>query len=485
MCSLAPAPHEGRGSRSGAGGACRPPIGLRSSGTTPTSMSAGRASAGRRRRSTSATAFCSSATTTTSSRSDREMHDLCAEIGCELETWPSSRRDLPQREALPVQRPPSTCCATSRCRRSRASGWGSAPSGCRSAPTTVEPYEPITIRDWVERVMGKPAWEHVWGPLLCGKFRDQADDISMSWLWAKLRNRRQVTGEEAKGELLVYPKGSFESIFVRLRDLIEQHGGRVLIDRPAAQLARDADGKFLVTGAAPRLVPARATTRASSSPTASPERYDAVIAALPSDIFEQLLDPDLAAEIGDAYLERTRDDRVLRRALPAVRDGPAVPSLLLDQRRRHRPRLHRPDRADQPRPARALRRPPLRSTSPTTCPRDHELLDQEHGRADRLLRARPAQGEPRSSRATGSSRAGCSASPRGSPSCCPTTATGCLAYRDRGPGPLLANTTQVYPDDRGTNYAVREAEEVVAQLLAENGHEAPSVRERFGVPALA
>jgi protoporphyrinogen oxidase len=34
------------------------------------------------------------------------------------------------------------------------------------------------------------------------------------------------------------------------------------------------------------------------------------------------------------------------------------------------------------------------------------------------------------------------------------------------PGLLLANTTQVYPDDRGTNYAVREAEEVVARLLA-------------------
>ena len=46
-------------------------------------------------------------------------------------------------------------------------------------------------------------------------------------------------------------------------------------------------------------------------------------------------------------------------------------------------------------------------------------------------------------------------------------------YRDRMPpyetgvpGLLMANTTQVYPEDRGTNYAVREAEEVVAALLA-------------------
>ena len=116
---------------------------------------------------------------------------------------------------------------------------------------SVEPFEAITINEWVEKAMGTQAWEHVWGPLLCGKFRDQADDISMSWLWAKLRNRRQVTGEEAKGEVLVYPQGSFESIFARLRDRITEQGGRVLIDRPAARLARDADGGFSSTPGAP------------------------------------------------------------------------------------------------------------------------------------------------------------------------------------------------------------------------------------------
>ena len=41
------------------------------------------------------------------------------------------------------------------------------------------------------------------------------------------------------------------------------------------------------------------------------------------------------------------------------------------------------------------------------------------------------------------------------------------AAGDAGPGLLLANTTQVYPDDRGTNYAVREGEEVVGALLAQ------------------
>ena len=91
----------------------------------------------------------------------------------------------------------------------------------------------------------------------------------MSWLWAKLRNRRQVTGEEAKGELLVYPKGSFESIFARLRDLIEERGGRVLIDRPAARLARDARRRLPGHRRRRRTRSAAATTRASSRPPGS------------------------------------------------------------------------------------------------------------------------------------------------------------------------------------------------------------------------
>ena len=49
-----------------------------------------------------------------------------------------------------------------------------------------------------------------------------------------------------------------------------------------------------------------------------------------------------------------------------------------------------------------------------------------------------------------------------------------LGYRDRipplrtgAPGLWLANTTQVYPEDRGTNHAVRLGDEVARAMLAE------------------
>ena len=236
--------------------------------------------------------------------SDIDMAELCKEIGCELETWPSSVSIFRNGELHPFTTPIDLLrfkpmSPLSRIRMGVAALW------LQRRAHSVEPYEAITIREWVEKAMGRQAWEHVWGPLLYGKFRDQADDISMSWLWAKLRNRRQVTGEEAKGELLVYPQGSFESIFARLRDRITEQGGRVLIDRPAAHLERDAVGRFLVTPGAPDSF-RRGHDPRSFEGAGEPEPYDAVIAALPSDIFEQLLAPELAAEIGDHYLGKAR-----------------------------------------------------------------------------------------------------------------------------------------------------------------------------------
>ena len=54
--------------------------------------------------------------------------------------------------------------------------------------------------------MGRDAYAKVWGPLLRGKFGDRADDIAMAWLWSKLTLRRELEGEEARKELLGYPR---------------------------------------------------------------------------------------------------------------------------------------------------------------------------------------------------------------------------------------------------------------------------------------
>jgi protoporphyrinogen oxidase len=394
--------------------------------------------------------------------SDVDMAELCREIGCELETWQSSVSIFRNGELHPFTTPLDLLrfrpmSLPSRIRMGLAALW------LQRRAHSVEPYEPITIKAWVERRMGRQAWEHVWGPLLYGKFREQADRISMSWLWAKLRNRRQVTGEEAKGELLVYPKGSFESIFARLRELIEQNGGRVLIDRPAARIARDADGRFLVTPGAPHSF-RRGHDPREFEPAGPPERYDAVIAALPSDVFEQLLDPALAAEIGDGYLGKARSIEYF-----------AALCLLIELDRGFHP-FYWTNVADTELGFIGL----IEQTNlvpierydgrhflyvANYLPRGHELLDLD---MDELLdfyepgmrRVNPAYDR------SWVKQSWRFAEPAGQPVVLPN-------HRDRMPplatpvgGLLLANTTQVYPDDRGTNYAVRQGEEVVRELLA-------------------
>src|SRR4051812_47923683 len=326
----------------------------------------------------------------------------------------------------------------------------------------VGPFEGITARAWITNAMGREAYDTVWGPLLRGKFGDRADDISMAWLWSKLTLRRRLEGKEAREERLGYPRGSWQSLFERLRAETEDHGGRVLLDRPAARLARG-DGDFAVTPAAPGSYRLGHDPRAFD-PAAEPEHYDAVIATVPNDVFAQLLAPGLTTEVGDAY--RTR--------LAGVESHAAL-CLLLELDRRFSP-FYWTNVADRRLPFVGL----IEQTNfvepehyqgrrflyvANYLAAGHELLDLD---ADQLL-----------ARYTGGLKA---VNPAFStrwvrakwlflePHAQPIVTVG---YRAPTPpletpaaGLLLANTTQIYPEDRGTNYAVREGERAAAQLTS-------------------
>jgi protoporphyrinogen oxidase len=170
----------------------------------------------------------------------------------------------------------------------------------------VAPFESITAREWIEKRMGRSPWRKVWGPLLRGKFGTRAEDISMAWLWSKLTLRRQLEGDEAREEKLGYPRHSWELLFDALRDAIVAAGGCVLVDRPAAGLSRDPDGALRVRAGAPGSFRNGHDPRGFAPDGGAGERYDAVVATVPSDVFEALLDDDLAAAIGPAYLDRLR-----------------------------------------------------------------------------------------------------------------------------------------------------------------------------------
>jgi protoporphyrinogen oxidase len=329
--------------------------------------------------------------------------------------------------------------------------------------TEVEPFERETARSWIERAMGKEAWQKVWGPLLRGKFGDRADDISMAWLWRKLTVRRQITGKEARQERLGYPHGGWEPLLQRLRQEIEARGGRVLIDCPATGIAREGGG-FRVDRGAP------GSFRFGHDPVAfqpvgEPERYDAVLATVPNDIFMRLLDRDLSASLAPGYLER----------LASIEYHEAL--CLLMELDRPFSRFYWTNVADRDLPFVGL----IEQTNlvdPERYGGRHFLYVANylaHGDPllqldfDRLLELY----EPGLKRMN----AGFSGSwvrqrwVFREPAAQPVVTVG---YPEKIPplrtgvaGLVLANTTQIYPEDRGTNYSVRLGSEAARELGVE------------------
>lgn len=394
--------------------------------------------------------------------SDRHMAELCEEIGLsdELERLPSTVAMFSEGRLHPFTTPLDLLRYKPMSPLARLRMGLGVLSLRRQA--SVEPFESQTIREWVEGNMGRQAYSRIWGPLLRGKFADRADEISMSWLWAKLHSRRETSGEGARKELLVYPRGSFEAIFVRLRELIDSGGGRVLIDHPAARISRS-DDTFLITAGAPGSFRRGLDPRAFEQ-VGDPIPYDAVLATVPSDIFEQLLAPGLRDSLTRGYLERLRSIEYCaalcvlleldRRFSPYYWTNVADPDVpfigLIEQTN-----LVPPERYGGRRFLYVANY--LRRADPALALDFDELLElYEPG-----LRAINADFSRDWIR-----RGWVFREPAAQPIVLPNYRHRMPPLETGVPGLVLANTTQVYPEDRGTNYAVRLAEEAVRTLLA-------------------
>jgi len=329
------------------------------------------------------------------------------------------------------------------------------------------PFERVTARAWIERWMGRAAWDGVWGPLLRGKFGDRADDIAMVWLWSKLRLRRSVRGEEAREERLGYPRRSWEPLLEALAASVARDGGRVLIDRPAARVARDPAGGFRVTPGRPDSFRRGHDPRGFAADDAAAERYDAVLGTVPSDVFTALLAPELAAEVGEGYLARVRGTEYMAAlCLLLELKRPLTPYYWINVADPGAPFVGLIEHTNFIEPERYGGRRFLYVAN--YLPHGHELLDLDAEAVlarylPALRRVNPAF-SPRWVRAAWRFV---------EPAAQPVVTVG---YHERIPplrtpvdGLLLANTTQVYPEDRGTNYAVRLGEDAARALLNGRG----------------
>jgi protoporphyrinogen oxidase len=326
----------------------------------------------------------------------------------------------------------------------------------------VTAYEGETAKSWIEQSMGTAAWEQVWGPLMRGKFGDRAEQISMAWIWDKVVRRRNIRSGEARQEVFVHPVRSFEPLFSELEARITAQGGRVMIDRPAAQLVRD-DGRLAVVPGEPgsfrRGLDPREFERAGP-----PEPYDAVVACVPNEVFAELLDPGLADEVGAGYLGRLASIEYFTALdLLLELDRPFTEHFWVNVADRRSPFVGLIEHSNFV--GRENTGGRVFSHVTNYLPARHELLGLE---PDELL-DRYEQGlrliRPDYERSWVRNR-WLFREPAGQPIVD-------VGYRARIPsrqtpvqGMLLVNTTQIYPEDRGTNYAVRDGAAAAADVLA-------------------
>lgn len=84
-----------------------------------------------------------------------------------------------------------------------------------------KPLEQITAKKLAQSIGGMAGWKVIWEPLMSGKFGVYADDITASWLWARIKKRTPS---------LAYIEGGFQTLVDNLEKHILQAGGTIITD---------------------------------------------------------------------------------------------------------------------------------------------------------------------------------------------------------------------------------------------------------------
>ena len=95
--------------------------------------------------------------------------------------------------------------------------------------------EDRTAADWLRELGGERVYRVVWEPLLRGKFGDVAEEVAAVWFWNKLKLRGGSRGRGG-AEQLVYYRGGFAALAETLAAAVRSQGGAIRINTSAKGL---------------------------------------------------------------------------------------------------------------------------------------------------------------------------------------------------------------------------------------------------------
>jgi protoporphyrinogen oxidase len=111
-------------------------------------------------------------------------------------------------------------------------------------------FEQVTAWEWLRRAVGPRAFERVWEKQLRAKFGPRAEQVAMSWFWNKIFLRTQSRPGLLAREQLGYIMGSFNVLIDRLAEASRDIGVDIRAGVGVEQLDRNAESnrRFAVVG---------------------------------------------------------------------------------------------------------------------------------------------------------------------------------------------------------------------------------------------
>jgi protoporphyrinogen oxidase len=136
-----------------------------------------------------------------------------------------------------------------------------------------KPLETVTADDWMTRKMGRRVYETLWKPLLVGKFADYYQDVNMAWMWARIHSRTTRLGTFV---------GGFQAFFDTLAEAVRRRGATLHLSTAVREIAPNETGRLTL------YTPHGAIDYDTCLVTTSPRLLSRLAPALPPDYLGQL-----------------------------------------------------------------------------------------------------------------------------------------------------------------------------------------------------
>jgi len=98
-----------------------------------------------------------------------------------------------------------------------------------------QPLERVTADAWLSRAAGARAYEAFWQPLLEGKFGPYYREVNMAWFWARIVARTPKLG---------YFEGGFQAFLDALAAQVRAQGGDIRLEHHVRGIQPTADGRI-------------------------------------------------------------------------------------------------------------------------------------------------------------------------------------------------------------------------------------------------